>query len=105
MKRLLLVVGLLFSLPLLAADPMPEPPRLPDQQRSGQVLEPEVSIVDTKRGREHRYVVNGQLYMVKVVPKRGAAYYLLDTNGDGELDAREDDIRSSGTHQWVLFSF
>ena len=105
MKRLLLVVGVLISLPLSAEQSMPEPPRLPDQQRSGEAIEPEVYVVDTKRGVEHRYMVNGQLYMVKVVPKHGAPYYLLDTDGDGELDAREDDIRSIGTHQWVLSTF
>ena len=105
MKRLLFLVGLLLSSPLWAAGSMPEPPRLPERQQSGEALEADVSIIETDRGTERRYVVNGQLYMVEVIPHRGAPYYLLDTNGDGELDAREDDIRSIGTHQWVLGRF
>ena len=42
------------------------------------------------------YRVAGQLRMVKVTPSRGAAYYLMDENGDGRLDhskgAGEKDI-------------
>ena len=33
------------------------------------------------------YRVAGQLRMVKVTPSRGAAYYLMDENGDGRLDS------------------
>ena len=32
------------------------------------------------------YRVAGALRMVKVTPSRGAAYYLIDENGDGRLD-------------------
>lgn len=42
------------------------------------------------------YRVAGQMRMVKVTPTRGAAYYLMDENGDGRLDksrgAGEKDI-------------
>jgi hypothetical protein len=42
------------------------------------------------------YRVAGQLRMVKVTPSRGAAYYLMDENGDGRLDrskgASEKDV-------------
>ena len=33
------------------------------------------------------YRVAGQLHIVKVVPARGPTYYLIDSNGDGRLDA------------------
>lgn len=32
------------------------------------------------------YRVQGQLRMVRVQPKNGPVYYLMDTNGDGRLD-------------------
>ena len=32
------------------------------------------------------YRVQGQLTMVRVAPKRGPIYYLIDSNGDGRLD-------------------
>ena len=37
----------------------------------------------------YEYRVGGQLRMVKVVPVRGATYYLVDSNGDGRLDPGE----------------
>jgi hypothetical protein len=33
------------------------------------------------------YRVAGQLTVVKVTPVRGPVYYLIDSNGDGRLDA------------------
>jgi len=33
------------------------------------------------------YRVQGQLTMVRVAPKRGPVYYLVDSNGDGRLDS------------------
>ena len=32
--------------------------------------------------------MNGQLYMIKVVPQVGFPYYLVDRDGDGELESR-----------------
>ena len=32
------------------------------------------------------YRVQGQLTMVRVAPKHGPIYYLIDSNGDGRLD-------------------
>jgi len=33
------------------------------------------------------YRVQGQLSMVRVTPKNGPVYYLIDRNGDGRLDS------------------
>lgn len=38
----------------------------------------------------HEYRVGGQLVMVKVVPMRGVTYYIVDRDGDGRLDPREE---------------
>ena len=35
------------------------------------------------------YRVDGRLRALKVVPSRGAPYYLFDRNGDGVVDARD----------------
>jgi hypothetical protein len=37
------------------------------------------------------YRVQGQLRMVKVVPFRGPAYYLVDRDGDGKMDPLKGD--------------
>ncbi|WP_456407211.1 DUF2782 domain-containing protein, partial [Thiolapillus sp.] len=34
------------------------------------------------------YRINGNLYMIKIKPKFGPAYYLVDDTGTGELDLR-----------------
>ncbi len=36
------------------------------------------------------YRVAGQLWVVKVQPKRGPAYYLQDRNGDGRIDGGQN---------------
>lgn len=90
-----------------AAEPItaPLPPTLPSQLQSGEALEPEVTI---RKGEEEvieEYRLGGRLYMVKITPSIGPAYYLIDSDGDGELDVREDEITNSAVPQWVLFSW
>jgi hypothetical protein len=82
----------------------PEPPTLPPQVQSGEVLEPEVTIRESDEGTVEEYRMGGQLYMVKITPTTGPAYYLIDSDGDGEF-VRQDDITESSVPQWVLFSW
>lgn len=87
--------------------PVPEPPDLPLPVESGEVLDPEEPEITIKRrgGKTiQEYRVNGALYMVKIVPDIGPAYYLLDTDGDGNMDVRQSDLeRGVKIPQWVLF--
>lgn len=113
MNKILLALCLLVAVPMAAmaaddseATPLPIAPPPPPQVQSGEVLEePEVTIKQTDKGTVHRYSVNGQVYMVKVVPTAGPAYYFIDSDGDGRLDARVDDIHNISVPQWVLFSW
>ncbi len=71
-----------------AAESIPPPPTgLPDGD-----LEPEVSIIKRDDSVVHEYRMNGQLYMIKVIPSIGYPYYLFDSNGDGTLNARRDNL-------------
>lgn len=108
MKKNLLALSLLIALPLstMAAENSElAQPKLPPQVQSGQVLEPEVTIRETDKGTVHKYSVNGQVYMVKVVPEAGPPYYFIDSDGDGQLDAKVNDIHNISVPQWVLFSW
>jgi hypothetical protein len=110
MKKSLLVLGLMFAVALPAGaqegvDPVPYPPELPPQVQSGEVLEPEVTITETDKGTVQQYSIEGHVYMVKVIPAAGPAYYLVDTDGDGEMDSREDDPTNVSVPQWVLISW
>ncbi len=90
-----------------AGDPsVPEPPALPDAVKSGETLEPEVSIVIRDDATVAEYRINGNLYMVKITPNKGKPYYLIDHDGDGEMESRVDDIyQDPNIPQWVLFSW
>lgn len=80
---------------------VPLQPKLPPRYADETV--PSVRIrVDERTGeRVEEYRINGRLHMVKVTPLRGAPYYLLDTNGDGQLDRRDFD-GPVGPVYWVL---
>jgi len=36
--------------------------------------------------------INGQLYMIRVTPKKGLPYYLVDSDGDGNLETRWNEL-------------
>jgi len=46
--------------------------------------------------------VNGRLHTVKVTPARGPVYYLVDSDGDGQIDNTKDGISPV---YFKLFSF
>jgi len=114
MKKLMSLGLLLFLMvsPLLAAEEdavgpavAPEPPELPPQVESGEALEPEITIIKSEEKTVEEYRVDGKLVLVKITPAAGPAYYLVDSDGDGSLDAQEDDPRSASVQQWVLFEW
>jgi len=57
--------------------------------------EPESSGKVTIQGAKTNIVeelrVNGQLYAIRVSPSRGVPYYLVDSDGDGNLETRKND--------------
>ena len=109
MKRAIAGLALLLPLSLVAEQEpvvdVPLPPTIPESVKSGEALEPEVTIMETDKGTIYEYRINGNLYMVKIQPVAGPPYFLLDTNGDGQLDVRENRIWSNHIPQWVLFTW
>jgi len=86
--------------PQQAPDPGP-PPEISDDQS----LEQQVTIVKHDTNTVEEYRVNGRLYMMKVTPKGGVPYYLIDETGDGTLiqhDSLDTGIRPP---MWVVFSW
>ena len=69
-------------------------------------FEPEITIIHKKNATYQEYRHNGRLFMVKVVPTVGKAYFFVDRDGDGIMETRRDD-RSSilKVPQWVIFSW
>ncbi len=117
MFRLLAFILLIIATPAWAADeesspallPLPEQPDIPPPVETGQPMEPDVTIIHREKETVEEYRINNKLYMVKIQPAIGPAYYLIDTDGDGEMDSRRRDIErgpnNSNIPQWVLFSW
>lgn len=66
--------------------------------------EPEITITRNKSEIIEEYRINGQLYMIKITPKKGFSYFLVDTDGDGALDRRQNELDEGLLiPQWTLF--
>jgi len=85
---------------------VPEPPELPMPVQSGETLEPDITIIRKGKKTIQEFRKNGELYMVKIIPVAGPAYYLIDTNGDGNMDVRGSDLdKGTRINQWKLFEW
>lgn len=102
---MLLYASLFIALQAAAEDKaVPEPPELPLPEVivDGEVIEPDVTIIKREEGTITEYRVNGQLYLVKIQPNSGPAYYMSDRDGDGEFDSRSTDPTNISVPQWIL---
>lgn len=74
--------------------------------QKGQPIEPQVTIIQREDARIEEFRIQGRMYMVRVTPVAGPAYYLLDEDGDGSLESMVDDLHvQPPLPQWVLFSW
>lgn len=84
----------------------PEPPELPSQIVSGENMKPDITITREKKETITEYSVNGSVYMVKISPKKAPAYYMVDTDGDGNLETRRSALEEGmEIPQWLLLSW
>lgn len=85
---------LAVSLPAPAAAPPADAP----------VEEPEVTIIQRDTDVIEEYRLQGRLYMIKITPRHGVPYYLVDTDGDGNLETRRNEISENLLiPNWTLF--
>jgi hypothetical protein len=81
----------------------PQPPAVTGND-SGALPEPEVTITTKGDTRQEEYRIGGHLYMIKVIPKGGRPYYLIDHEGNGEF--MKDDFQPSvSPPMWVIKRF
>ena len=86
--------------------PVPDVPPPPARVESGEPLEPDVRIIRKKDATIEEYRINGNLYMIKVIPAIGPPYYLMDQDGDGRMETNMSELRENYVvPQWVLFSW
>ena len=105
-----LLVPLLAALrqPPFAADARkpPESPRPPTGAvNADSQAAPEIRIIQKTDQKVEEYRMNGRLYAIKVTPKIGLPYYLVDEDGSGKMNhiaTRNDRLIIP---QWVLVRF
>lgn len=86
--------------------PVPEPPDLPAPVQSGEEMEPDITIIRKGKDTIQEFRRNGKLYMVKIQPQVGPAYYMLDTNGDEQMDVKKNDLdENTNINRWTLFEW
>lgn len=114
MRRFLILCLLLIPAFCFADDdpvptdlaPVPEPPEMPKKVQDDEPMEPDITIIRKEKKTIQEFRRNGQLYMVKVIPDVGPAYYFIDTNGDGKMDVRRNDMdKGLNINQWKILEW
>ena len=110
-------VGAAAQTPPGNAESVPEgPPAPPPRVESGKTLEPEAPpAIAQERGTITEYRVNGHLRAIEVATDGFPTYWLIDVDGDGQVDtdgaarlngrAGEFDTGSEMRPHWRIFSW
>ncbi len=108
----LLLAGLISPFAAAQQSEVPPPPPIreplpPKVVEPEDYLEPQVVIRQEEDRTIEEYSMGGQVYMIRVVPIVGPAYYLIDTNGDGNFDTRHahDQIDSVRPAHWRIIEW
>ncbi len=103
--RLFFLMGVVLC--VHAADERPpELEPLPEPEMGEEELQPEVTIRREGKNKIEEYSIGGKVYMIKVIPPIGPPYYLLDTDGDGNMDVRRSDLEETlHIHQWKILEW
>jgi len=69
-------------------------------------MEPAVQVKEYENRTVEEYRINGNLYMIKIKPRHGPAYYLVDDTGTGDLEWRRDAAsRDMLIPKWTLMTW
>ncbi len=84
-------------------EPLPEAPVV--DEAGGTADEPQVTIKQRGEDTVEEYRVNGRLYMIKVTPKHGVPYYLVDRRGGGAFERMDTLDSGFSVPMWVILGF
>ena len=111
----LALAALLVSGPALAQDearddaPPPPPirePLPPKVSDPDEQIEPQVRIRREEGRTVEEYVAaSGKVYMVRIKPTVGPAYYMIDTTGDGILNIEHERFEPVKPVYWKIFEW
>jgi hypothetical protein len=92
-------IGLLgvIALPSVASEgqatpaPIDHPAPTTAEDEGGSLDEPRVTVRELGETTIEEYRIGGELYMIRIVPRKGVPYYLVDSDGDGSFERRAND--------------
>lgn len=82
-------------------EPLPPPPAMGGASDDS----PEVTITKQAEQTIEEYRAGGKLYMIKITPKVGKPYYLVDDLGDGKFSRQENLDSGVRPPRWVIHRF
>jgi hypothetical protein len=106
MRYAVLLLPLLFSSPVVAAAPSDRPPDLqpvPDGP-PGPDDAPAVTVKPSGQGKVEEFRAKGKLYMLKITPRVGKPYYLIDPSGEGRF-VRQETLPDLQPPMWTVKEF
>jgi len=77
----------------------------PEDLEPGPEDAPQVTITKKTDQTIEEYRMGGKLYMIKVTPKYGKPYYLVDDRGDGKFARQEGLDTGLRVPRWVIKKF
>ncbi|ABI59046.1 MULTISPECIES: DUF2782 domain-containing protein [Nitrosomonas] len=96
---------------LIPLPEIPEPPSsgeesvLPPELGLDPSLEPEITIHEGKDRTIEEYRVNGELYMIKITPRIGKPYYLLNRRSAAGITHPGDMGSGVSVPMWEIYRF
>lgn len=114
MRSALFILALLLAAPVMAQEKtklpsdleaLPDVPPPPPGVNLDAGPEVEQRIVVRPEGESVEYRVGGKLFMIKVTPKFGVPYFLVDHKGDGSFAKQEGLDSGVRPPQWVIHQF
>ncbi|MBU6468838.1 MAG: DUF2782 domain-containing protein [Betaproteobacteria bacterium] len=83
----------------------PPPPDYGTNKNSEPADEPQVTIVERNGATFEETRYHGKLYKIKVTPKVGKPYYLIDEEGKGVWHRYDGPVDRTIVPQWVILKF
>lgn len=90
---------------LLPLPELSEPPPLPPDVEMDPELEPEITIIQRGEDTIEEHRINGELYMIKVIPRIGFPYYLVRFRRGGEFSHPGDVGSDVSAPMWRILEF
>lgn len=86
-------------------EPLPEVPPPPPALRDAAADDPRVSIRPQEGDRVEEYREGGRVVMLRVTPRDGSPYYLVDSTGSGNWMRRESLDDGVRVPMWTIKTF